>query len=334
MISAPAFVFFLVCSSLTLSSGFVGRHVRTNGQVNLSNRLQMNGWGKWPFGSTTTATTGNSISPLKKKRVVIVGATGYIGKFVVKESVRRGYETVAICRPSSTPKDDFFAGAEVISADVTDEKSILENAFKEPADVVISCLASRSGTKSDSYAVDYQATLNTLNAARTKKVDQFILLSAFCVRKPLLEFQNAKLKFEEALTSAGDIKCNPIAEQDLATYMINCIDDKDKWNKILDIGGPDEGMTMQQQGDMLFEVLQKEPKFWYVPVGLFDAIIGTLAFFGKFFDGAADAAELGRIGKYYAEKFGAVTLRQHYERIAREGQDFDPYTTMLAKPKN
>jgi hypothetical protein len=26
----------------------------------------------------------------EKKRVVIVGATGYIGKFVVKESIRRG----------------------------------------------------------------------------------------------------------------------------------------------------------------------------------------------------------------------------------------------------
>eukprot|EP00607_Mallomonas_marina_P007292 CAMPEP_0182418084 /NCGR_PEP_ID=MMETSP1167-20130531/2542_1 /TAXON_ID=2988 /ORGANISM="Mallomonas Sp, Strain CCMP3275" /LENGTH=324 /DNA_ID=CAMNT_0024592071 /DNA_START=246 /DNA_END=1220 /DNA_ORIENTATION=- len=315
-----------------------------------------------------------------KKRVIIVGATGYIGKFVVKESVRRGYETVAVCRQSSAPKDDFFEGAEVIAADVTNENSVLENALQKPADIMISCLASRSGVKSDSYAIDYQATLNCLNAARQKKVEHFILLSAFCVQKPLLEFQNAKLKFEDALKSAGDIKysivrptaffksvsgqlellqqgwpfvmfgdgkickCNPIAEQDLATYMINCIEDSEKWNKVLNIGGPDEGMTMKQQGDMLFEVVGKEPKFWYVPVGLFDAIINTLAFFGQFVDGAVDAAELGRIGKYYAvedmlttdpaEKFGTITLRQHYERIAKEGQEYDPYTTMLAKPKN
>ena len=33
------------------------------------------------------------------------------------------------------------------------------------------------------------------------------------------------------------------------------------------------------------------------------------------------------------EKFGEVTLRQHYERIAVEGQDYDPYTTMLAGKK-
>ena len=33
------------------------------------------------------------------------------------------------------------------------------------------------------------------------------------------------------------------------------------------------------------------------------------------------------------EKFGKVTLRQHYERIAVEGQEYDPYTTMLATKK-
>ena len=53
----------------------------------------------------------------------------------------------------------------------------------------------------------------------------------------------------------GEIcKCNPIAETDLAEYMINCIEDESKWNKILDLGGPDEGMTMKEQGEMIFSV--------------------------------------------------------------------------------
>lgn len=63
-----------------------------------------------------------------------------------------------------------------------------------------------SGVKDDSYKIDYQATLNALNAARAVKANQFILLSAICVRKPLLQFQNAKLKFEEALINSKDIK--------------------------------------------------------------------------------------------------------------------------------
>jgi divinyl chlorophyllide a 8-vinyl-reductase len=143
----------------------------------------------------------------KDKRVVIVGATGYIGKFVVQESIRRGYDTIAVVRPGSAPREDFFKDATVVYGDVCDEQNISDSVFKgKKTDVVISCLASRSGTKSDSYKIDYQATLNCLNAARANGAGHFILLSAFCVRKPLLQFQHAKLKFEKALTSAGDIK--------------------------------------------------------------------------------------------------------------------------------
>lgn len=78
-------------------------------------------------------------------------------------------------------------------------------------------------------------------------------------------------------------------------------------------------------------------------MGVFDAIIGALAALGKIFPKLEDAAELGRIGKYYAvedmltteanEKYGKITLRNHYERIAVEGQEYDPYTTMFSAKK-
>ena len=50
----------------------------------------------------------------------------------------------------------------------------------------------------DSYKIDYQATLNSLNAAKAAGASNFVLLSAYCVRKPLLQFQNAKLKVNES----------------------------------------------------------------------------------------------------------------------------------------
>ena len=154
------------------------------------------------------------------KRVVVFGATGYIGKYVVKESVRRGYDTgersrrclsalttvVAVVREGSKPRDDFLGGAKIVTSDVTDPASITRDVFGGPVDVVISCLASRSGVKKDAFKIDYEATLNCLDAARKAKASHFILLSAFCVKKPLLQFQHAKLKFEKALVSAGDIK--------------------------------------------------------------------------------------------------------------------------------
>ena len=50
---------------------------------------------------------------------------------------------------------------------------------------------------------------------------------------------------------------------------------------------------MKQQGEMIFSILKKEPKFWKVPIGLFDVIINSFAFFGKLFPNMEDAAELG-----------------------------------------
>ena len=151
---------------------------------------------------------------------------------------------------------------------------------------IISCLASRSGIKKDAYAIDYQATLNCLNGGRATKARHFVMLSAFCVKNPWLQFQQAKLKFEDALTSQSEMsytivrptaffksvsgqleviqkgapfvmfgdgevtRCNPIAEADLATYLIDCIVDKKRENAIINLGGPDEPLTMKKQGEV------------------------------------------------------------------------------------
>ena len=91
---------------------------------------------------------------------------------------------------------------------------------------------------------------------------------------------------------------------------------------------------------MLYKAVGKEPKFFYAPLWLFDVIIDSLQFLADKFDSEAleDFAETGRIGKYYAvedmlttepdEKFGTMTLQEHYDKIAVEGQEYDPYTTM------
>ena len=91
---------------------------------------------------------------------------------------------------------------------------------------------------------------------------------------------------------------------------------------------------------MLFDAVGKEPKFIYAPLWLFDVIIDSLQWLANTFNSEKleDAAELGRIGKYYAvedmlttepdEKFGTMTLQEHYNKIAVEGQEYDPYTSM------
>jgi divinyl chlorophyllide a 8-vinyl-reductase len=254
------------------------------------------------------------------------------------------------------------------------------------------------GTKSDAYAIDYQATLNCIEAAQAAGARHFVLLSAFCVKSAevrdpdALQFQYAKMKVEGALASQSDVTwtsvrptaffksvsgqlevvqagapfvyfdlgngrsatCNPISEADLAVALIDTIAEPSKVNQVWNVGGPDEGMSMETQGGMLAGVLGKEPKLLAVPIGLFDVIIGGLQGAADLFKGAKltsglglwfdDAAELGRIGKYYAvvdmlttdqsERFGTTTLGEHYAKIAVEGQEYDPYTTMFSSPSS
>lgn len=66
-------------------------------------------------------------------------------------------------------------------------------------------MASRTGIKSDAYLIDYQATLNCLRAGQRLNARHFVLLSAFCLRNPLLQFQKAKLEFEAKLQTQTDM---------------------------------------------------------------------------------------------------------------------------------
>lgn len=62
------------------------------------------------------------------KTAVVAGATGYIGKSTVRESVRQGYKTIALVRDKSKVESkegkmlygQFFEGSEVVECDVTD----------------------------------------------------------------------------------------------------------------------------------------------------------------------------------------------------------------------
>ncbi len=354
-----------------------------------SSSLHVNAFGgfdfKNPFASLPFAPAAVKTG---EKIAVVAGATGYIGKSTVRESVRQGYKTVALVRDKKKVESDegrllygtFFEGADVVECDVCDAEKLTQTLSEiGNIDTIVSCLASRSGIKKDAYAIDYQATLNCLESGRAVNARHFVLLSAFCVKNPWLQFQQAKLKFESALTAQKDMtysivrptaffksvsgqleviqqgapfvmfgdgevtRCNPISEADLATYMIDCIKDKSRLNKIINLGGPDEPLTMKRQGEMLYKAVGKEPNFFYAPLWLFDVIIDSLQWVSDTFQSEQfeNAAELGRIGKYYAvedmlttdpgEKFGTMTLQEHYNKIAVEGQEYDPYTTMFAK---
>ncbi|KAK2992038.1 hypothetical protein RJ640_014899 [Escallonia rubra] len=324
----------------------------------------------------------------KDINVLVVGSTGYIGKFVVQELVQRGFNVIAVSRERSgikgkNSKEETLKqlnGANVCFSDVTQLDSLEESVrnLGVPVDVVVSCLASRSGGVKDSWKIDYEATKYSLVAGRKFGAAHFVLLSAICVQKPLLEFQRAKLKFEAELMKEAELDdgitysivrptaffkslggqvelvkdgkpyvmfgdgklcaCKPISEQDLASFIADCVLNEDKINQVLPIGGPGKALTPLEQGEMLFRLVGKEPKFLKVPIEIMDFAIGVLDFLVKIFPSMEDVAEFGKIGRYYAAEsmlvldpetgkysaeqtpsYGKDTLEEFFERVLREG---------------
>jgi divinyl chlorophyllide a 8-vinyl-reductase len=142
----------------------------------------------------------------------MLGATGTIGRATVRALLRRGHEVVCFVRPRAgvggalAPDDSarLLAGATLRFGDVQDAASLVRDGFAgERFDALVSCLASRTGAPKDAWAIDHQAHVQALDAARAAGVTQVVLLSAICVQKPLLAFQQAKLAFEQQLIASG-----------------------------------------------------------------------------------------------------------------------------------
>ena len=295
------------------------------------------------------------------KRVVLFGASGTIGRAVGKELRLGGLDFVCVLRSSSKMPEDL--------AEYSVKPDALADVFeREEFDVAISCMASRTGTPEDAWRVDYQANSDILKAAQTSGVKHFILLSAICVQKPKLAFQHAKLAFEKELIESGLTysivrptaffkslsgqvervksgkpyllfgngeltRCKPISDRDLARFVVGCINDPERRNRILPVGGPGPAITPLQQGEDLFRLTGQEPRYRRMPIALMNVIIGALSLAGLASKRAAAKAEYAKIGRYYATEsmlvwdektgrydeaatpeFGTDTLFEHYRK--------------------
>jgi divinyl chlorophyllide a 8-vinyl-reductase len=307
--------------------------------------------------------------PPRPQRLFVLGATGTIGRATVQALLQRGHQVVCFVRPRAgvagawgpDELSRLLAGATLRYGDVCDPQSLAREGFRgEAFDGLVSCLASRTGLPADAWAIDHQAHLHALAAAQAAGVSHMVLLSAICVQKPVLAFQQAKLAFEQALIDSGIgysivrptaffkslsgqvervrrgkpyllfgdgrlTACKPISDGDLSDYLATCVDDPACRNRVLPIGGPGAAITPREQGELLFSLLGREPRFKQLPLALMDAIVGGLSLAGRLIPAAAKKAELARIGRYYATESMLVldprTGRYAAEATPSTGQD-------------
>ena len=270
-------------------------------------------------------------------RVVVAGASGTIGRAVVREMVSRGAKVTALLRPGPGQRAEIpeLAGAECVAAALDNGACLAVSLAAARPDVVISCIASRSGAPKDSQKVDLEANLALLAAAQSAGAEHFILLSAICVQKPLLAFQHAKLAFEERLIASGMsytivrptaffkslsgqvkrvkagkpflvfgdgalTRCKPISDADLARFIGDCAEDPARRGAILQIGGPGPAISLREQGELLFEMAGRPAHFKSISPKLFTYAEQVLRLGAGVSDWFAEKAEYARIARYYA----------------------------------
>ncbi|RED12210.1 NAD(P)H-binding protein [Pontivivens insulae] len=288
----------------------------------------------------------------RDKSILLLGATGTIGAAVHAALIDEGYVVVAPTRRPVT-----LAGA----VQIDHSQAAFERLMTEhDVGAVISCVASRNGLPKDAWAIDYGLNSTALKAAVACNLSQFVMLSAICVQKPVLEFQKAKLAFEVELRLAPLIwsiirptaffkslsgqmrrlqngkpfllfgngaltKCKPISDRDLARFIVRALSDPEMNNRVLPIGGPGPAISPRQQGDLLFEATGATPRFKRLPVGFLSTIIGVLGILGMVLPRLREKAELARIGRYYATEsmllWDAKAQQYDADATAEFGQD-------------
>ena len=261
-------------------------------------------------------------------RVLLLGATGTIGRATLAALQARGHHVTCALRPGTAPPP----GATGLTLDLSDPQASLGAAR---FDTLVSCMASRTGAPADAWAVDHDAHLRALAMAQAAGVRHVVLLSAICVQKPLLEFQRAKLAFEAALMASGVdwtivrptaffkslsgqvarvaagkpflvfgdgrlTACKPISDRDLGAYLAECVTDPARKGCILPIGGPGPAITPLDQAQMLFDLTGQPQRIRRMPLAVMDGIIATLGAMGRLSPRVRAKADLARIGRYYA----------------------------------
>jgi len=241
----------------------------------------------------------------KPIRVLVAGATGYLGSLIVESCKRQGFWVRALARDEKRLKvkalcDDVFVG------EATKNETL--EGLCDGIDVVFSSVGFMTFAKKPSiWEVDYEANMNILKRAKAAGVKHFIYTSTvgcnemaknvkiaqakqaigkeleksgmrWTVMEPTGFFDDMRKLYDSVMQRGtayvfgnGQTKLNPIHGVDLANGSVQAIKDESMWNKYVPIGGP-EVFTHAQIAKMIFDIQAKPPKIKHIPIWLLKVI--------------------------------------------------------------
>ncbi|PLX11497.1 MAG: NAD-dependent dehydratase, partial [Marinilabiliales bacterium] len=230
---------------------------------------------------------------MKKPKILLAGATGYLGQYIAAELQNQNYPTKIVVRNERKISINNDA-VEIILAEATKPETLAGT--MQDVDVVISTVGITKQKDGFTYMdVDYGANLNLLYEAKKAGVKKFIYISAlnadkllylkmaeakekfvnelknseldYCILRPngffsdMTEFLKMAKKGKADLFGDGSFKMNPIHGKDLAEVCIDAIESKEK---VIEVGGP-EMFTHQEMVELAFNTVNKKVKISYMP---------------------------------------------------------------------
>ncbi|EEX34295.1 MULTISPECIES: SDR family oxidoreductase [Vibrio] len=283
-------------------------------------------------------------------KILVVGATGYLGRHIVQVLLDQQRTFTAVVRNSSKLIAMGVPESQIHQADVTASASLA--GICQGVDVVISCLGITRQKDGLGYMdVDYQANLNVLQDAERSGVKKFIYVSALnaplhqevrllhakeqfaqrllasetitpCVIRPNGFFSDLKEVYDMAsrgtayVFGSGEARLNPIHGSDLAQFCVEAIDASETE---LDVGGPDI-LSMTEIAQLAFEAQHKRPSIVHVPDWVRKIGLRFVGWLPEKWGGPAEFFLTVTARDMIAPQVGTHSLRAHYTELAREGQ--------------
>jgi len=242
------------------------------------------------------------------KKVLVAGASGYLGKFVVQEFKKQGYWIRALARDVSKLEKISEYIHEKYVGEVTDKNSL--SGICKNIDIVFSSIGITKQKDNLSFMdVDYQGNMNLLYQARETGIAKFIFISVFNAHNMQnLKGIQAKIKFENELKKSGldytiiypngffsdmleylamakkgkgyvfgsgENRINPIHGQDLAEVCVNAVTREE--NEI-NIGGPDI-LTHREILSIAFKSVNKSEKISGIPIWIRNLLLAMMKIF-------------------------------------------------------
>ena len=142
---------------------------------------------------------------MEQKRILITGASGFIGSFLCEEAVRLGYETWAAMRTHSSKKWLQMPELNFITLDMTDKSALPDQLREHKFDIVIHAAGATKCLNREEFDLhNFQCTRNLVEAMAElgEMPQQFIYMSSLSAIYGST-YGESKLKTEEWLKSKG-----------------------------------------------------------------------------------------------------------------------------------